>query len=258
MTFYSAYARYKYAKRCCRSQVSVFAYIWHPAGIDGFDDYYGTISRFSENLDSNWTWTTTINLSYWVFLSTNIPDFKDKDKDFDELPEHMKKLFDENRTCADFPPKPVLVDSRDTRTPISQGFSTPIIAFCYRLMGKDQPFKRRDIDEEEAKSSKNMSRVEERSSCIVITGDVDGRFWTCSVWSSLVDEKIMAANIDSISLIIRQFIHQQRIGRGLVFIFLLGCICEKLVGEYKVFIERLEDFVGLGVSTCHCYTFDRN
>jgi hypothetical protein len=91
--------------------------------------------------------------------------------------------------------------------------------------------------------------VEERSSSLVITGDPSGNLWICTIWSSLTDSESISAPVHSLPKILQRFIHQQACGRCLVFLVLLGHLCEKLAGEYELILSRLDVIVGLGVGS---------
>ncbi|CZT10086.1 uncharacterized protein RCO7_03218 [Rhynchosporium graminicola] len=95
-------------------------------------------------------------------------------------------------------------------------------------------------------SSHRTDIVEERCSSLVITGDPSGYLWICSVWSSLTDAESLTPAIHSLPGVLQKFIHQQATGRCLVFLVLLGHLCEKLAGEYEFILERLDIIVGLG------------
>lgn len=90
--------------------------------------------------------------------------------------------------------------------------------------------------------------VEERSSSLVITGDPSGYHWISSMWSSLTDAHSISQPVGSLPKILQSFIHQQACGRCLVFLVLLGHLCEKLAVEYEQILSRLDVIVGLGVS----------
>ena len=94
--------------------------------------------------------------------------------------------------------------------------------------------------------------VEERCSSLVITGDPSGYFWICSVWSSLTDAESITEPIFSLPSVLQKYINQQACGRCLVFLILLGHLCEKLAGEYEMILSRLDFIVGLGVSLTLC------
>ncbi|PBP23734.1 hypothetical protein BUE80_DR005413 [Diplocarpon rosae] len=88
--------------------------------------------------------------------------------------------------------------------------------------------------------------VEERCSSLVMTGDSAGHLWICSIWSSLTDSESIAAPIHALPSVLQKFIHQQACGRCLVFLIILGHLCEKLAGEYEMILARLDIIVGLG------------
>jgi hypothetical protein len=91
--------------------------------------------------------------------------------------------------------------------------------------------------------------VEEQSSCLVITGDRRGRFWVCTIWSALADEEMMDTWVDELPATLQSFVHSRSIGRCLVFMHLLGHLCEELSKVYKVIVDSLDSIVKLGVST---------
>ncbi|KAH8205701.1 hypothetical protein TruAng_000195 [Truncatella angustata] len=89
--------------------------------------------------------------------------------------------------------------------------------------------------------------LEERSSLLVFTGDSLGHLWICSMWSSLVEPDALRAVVaGDIRRVQQIFIHQQSTGRCLVFLILLGHICENLAVEYERILKRLGLVVGLG------------
>ncbi len=127
------------------------------------------------------------------------------------------QLFKENRNNGDFPPVSIA-----------------------RLGFQKQP--RRSPG-----SLEPTDIVEERCSSLVITGDPSGYLWICSIWSSLTDADSIAEPIQTLPNVLQIFIHQQACGRCLVFLILLGHLCEKLAGEYEMILSRLDVIVGLGV-----------
>ena len=93
--------------------------------------------------------------------------------------------------------------------------------------------------------------VEEQATSIVFTGDPSGYLWICSVMSPVTDSKsigkVITDHKGGIPKILRKFIHQQGSGRCLVFLLLLGHVCEKLAGEYTLLLKRLDDIMDIGV-----------
>jgi hypothetical protein len=92
--------------------------------------------------------------------------------------------------------------------------------------------------------------LEERSSSLVITGDSSGHNWICSVWTSLAGSQTIKESMERLLRILHLFIHKQTTGRCLVFLLILGHICEKLAVEYTSILEYLDSVVQLGVSRC--------
>jgi len=182
--------------------------MWHTEAIDAFNDYFGPVSRFTEIRDDD-TWTTSIVLNYWGLRTQ-------------DLPKGIIEKFDEVRgKDGAFPPDKVadLPDADD-----------------------------KDVKTKAIKVTNLKDFVEEQSSCLVISGDRQGRFWVCSIWSALVDQQKIRSCMEDIPPLLRQFIYSQPIGRCLIFLFLLGHLCEKLADIYKKFVDGLDNIVNLGVS----------
>jgi hypothetical protein len=95
--------------------------------------------------------------------------------------------------------------------------------------------------------------MEERSSSLVITGDPSGYFWTCSIWSSLTEHKLVSGLIEALPQVLQRFINQQVSGRCLVFLILLGHFSEKLAEEYDSILKQLDSIVELGVRKYYLY-----
>jgi hypothetical protein len=92
------------------------------------------------------------------------------------------------------------------------------------------------------------SIIEETCSSLVITGDQHGYFWICSAWSSLTTNHSFSRELEKLPKILQTFLYQQASGRNLVFLLLLGHLCDKLQVKYKHVLKELDDFVELGVS----------
>lgn len=126
-------------------------------------------------------------------------------------------MFKENRNNGEFPPASIAKLVFGTRRRMKRGFAHA------------------------------TDTVEERCSSLVSTGDPAGNFWVCSMWSSLTDAESISAPINSLPKVLQRFINQQASGRCLVFLILLGHLCEKLAAEYEMILSRLDLIVGLGV-----------
>jgi len=94
---------------------------------------------------------------------------------------------------------------------------------------------------------RNLRKIEEGCSSLVITGDQHGYFWICSAWSSLTTDELLSKEISKLPKLLQTFLYQQASGRNLVFLIFLGHLCEKLSGKYDEVLKELDQFVGLGV-----------
>lgn len=154
-------------------------------------------------------WTTTITISHWSIRPPKLPK------------DHPERFY-EGRSKGPFPPPSIA--------------NLPLLDVSNKS-GKRTTFKAPKIVE-----------IEERSSCLVVTGDSHGFFWVCTIWSSLTKHKALALPINSLPAVLQLFIHQQASGRCLVFLILLGHLCEKLADEYESMLNQLNTVVDLGVS----------
>ncbi|KAH7407184.1 hypothetical protein BKA64DRAFT_666015 [Cadophora sp. MPI-SDFR-AT-0126] len=192
--------RILFAEKCTPALVGAFIYMFHPDGLDAFDSYFGSISRFTESREAT-MWNTSITVSHWSIRPVS-------------LSEAHVQMFKENRNNGDFPPVSIARLGFGTRKKFESAEATDI--------------------------------VEERCSSLVITGDPAGFLWICSIWSSLTDSESITPPIHALPGVLQKFIHQQACGRCLVFLILLGHLCEKLAGEYEIILSRLDVIVGLG------------
>jgi hypothetical protein len=90
--------------------------------------------------------------------------------------------------------------------------------------------------------------IEERSTSLVVTGDSQGFFWLCTIWSSLTKHKHLEVPVNSLPAVLQCFIHQQASGRCLVFLVLLGHLCERLAKKHDRMLDQLNTVVDLGAS----------
>jgi hypothetical protein len=122
--------------------------MWHPAAIDTFDSYFGSLSSFGDVREDD-SWITTITLVYWAFEPRS--DVLEPNP-----PSPAENRYTEPRQRGKFPPSNMLQQSQNERD----------------MSGDDNI----------------QNTIEERSSSLVITGDSQGFLWTCSVWSSLIKD----------------------------------------------------------------------
>ncbi|PVH73830.1 hypothetical protein DL98DRAFT_430572, partial [Cadophora sp. DSE1049] len=88
--------------------------------------------------------------------------------------------------------------------------------------------------------------IVEGSSSLVISGDKAGRWWTCSVISSVLPEAVMRQAMEDSTTTLTEFIHQPSSGRCLVFLSFLGALCEHLSLEYERILDELTRAINLG------------
>ncbi|MCJ1396587.1 hypothetical protein MMC18_009478 [Xylographa bjoerkii] len=192
-------------QRCSPAVVQAFVYMWHPGAIDTFDNYFSSFSNYADSRETD-SWTTTITLVHWAF---DPPTYN-----LDTKSKSPRSRYSEDRLRGEYPPRNVRMLLRVPRS-------------------------KNDIDNRII-----PGYIEERSSIIVITGDVKGYLWTCSIWSSLMEtQHLPVASIKRISLLFR---HQQSTGRDLIFLALLGSLCERLSAELENGLQSVKSYVELG------------
>ncbi|MCJ1399477.1 hypothetical protein MMC11_002679 [Xylographa trunciseda] len=172
------------------------------------DTFDSYFSSFSNYANSldHDSWTTTITLVHWAFEP---PTYK-----LDTKSTAPRSRYSEDPLRGEYPPQNVRMLLRVPRL-------------------KDEKDYR-----------KIPGYIEERSSLIVVTGDAKGYLWTCSIWSSLIcAQDVPSQSIMNISKLFR---HQQTTGRNLIFLALLGLLCEKLNAELEHGLESVKNYVELG------------
>jgi hypothetical protein len=131
-------------------------------------------------------------------------------------------LFDEGRDYASFPPKKVMLNQN----------------------GKRKGAKAKE------KVKIDKRKIEEGSSSLVISGDLAGHWWTCSIISPIVpDLGLVACMKTTEQEILKMFKYQPATGRCLTFLVFLGLLCETLAKEYEETLTTLASAIKLGVSS---------
>ncbi|KAM7213096.1 hypothetical protein V8F06_011519 [Rhypophila decipiens] len=190
---------------------------WHPDAAMSIRDHFGASSRFTESRETS-IWTTSITISHWTMRTKT---------------EYKADPYREpGRQNGDFPPEDIAHLSK-----------TPVLSF-----GSPYP---RPIALSTSMSMEHI--VEEQSTTLVLTGDNQGYMWMCSILSPTVDSKSVARAVcddgKGIPRLLRKFIHQQGSARCLVFLLLLGHVCEKLASGYNLLLKRLDDIMEIGDRT---------
>ncbi|KAK0100648.1 hypothetical protein ONS95_007101 [Cadophora gregata] len=103
--------RILFAEKCTPVLVGAFIYMFHPDGLDTFDNYFGSVSRFTESREVT-MWATSITISYWSIRPVSIS----------QAHAHM---FKENRNNGDFPPTSIARLGSRTTAPKRTGSAEP-------------------------------------------------------------------------------------------------------------------------------------
>jgi hypothetical protein len=231
-------------------------YMWHPDALDTFDNHLGSISQFDDgitNMSGSEMWYTTITLSHWRLqrdvesdLSKIVDEIEKKEKNDrtkEEEERKLKKKGSEEEDCAE---EERGAETADDIEVLGSLFQTTATA--------DFPIPPREVS---SSSTKRRSRgaikpssatIRQLSMSLTITGDNMGRYWTCTLVCDLMNEPIVASYVREVREILQMFIHQQYTGRALVFVLLLGYMCENLALECEKFMEQLNNITGMGVS----------
>lgn len=186
-------------------------------------------------------WATSITLMFWRLLS----DEDRKVRDLERADEGGHASSEGGATCRDksngtdgtiplrrteedreFPPPKMLGRGRRRWWRIGGGGS------AHKKVGSSGP----------------GSHMHEIAISMGITGDYSGRGWTCSIICELFSEEEMTGHVREAARVMQMFIHQQYSGRSLVFLMLLGHICNQLAQECSRFVEELKDIVPSRVS----------
>ncbi|KAK0711804.1 hypothetical protein B0H67DRAFT_301164 [Lasiosphaeris hirsuta] len=229
-------------------------YMWHPEGIDTFDDHLGSLSHFSDSESAGTTdemWLTSITLAHWrpqseleskisaAEVEIELKDKEDNRKEFAEkmVKEKAKEADRNEEEWDDWDSS----DEVDTEAPgPAEGDPFPPASVKdLRVKGASDP--ERDL----------ISSISEQAISLVITGDGMGSYWTCSLVCDLMDEGMMARYAAEVQKILQHFIHQQYTGRALVFSYLLGEICRSLSLECERFMSQIDQIMGLQVGAPH-------
>ena len=95
--------------------------------------------------------------------------------------------------------------------------------------------------------SESHGKIHQLSLSLAITGDCRGRSWTCSIVCELFNEKMATDYAQEVAETLQMFIHEQDTARALVFLLLLGHVCEALANQSEKFVTQLEPITGRNV-----------
>jgi len=252
--------------------LEALVYMWHPDALDTFDDHLGKLSHFFDDPSKGGgeMWLSTATISHWRLQThdesdlSKIGDKIEKDERSDRFQklrnsdakekmrwrERVKRLMpirtaeEPKWASTEVTDGADRTDAEDGETAANGNPSTAIGATLFPPSTvSDRRARKRPQDGERGP----LSTIRELSMSLVMTGDPLGRHWTCTLVCDLVDEKTVSRYAEKINDILQIFIHQQYTGRALVFLLLLGCLCEALSKECENFMEEVDRIMGLDV-----------
>ncbi|KAH7378145.1 hypothetical protein BKA64DRAFT_250577 [Cadophora sp. MPI-SDFR-AT-0126] len=194
--------------------VAHFIYVFHPESADAFSDNIFKTSRFS--CKNRGLWATNITLRSWSFA----------------------------RTEWSFPTKPCESDQ-----PILGPFKEDV-EHC----PEDEPIRLPTHLHEalEKIDSASHDREDEspghivlHASSIVLSTNEFGDFSKCSIVSELITEATLLQLEKDVPALWQRFIHQTQTGRCLVFLLLLGCLCQAIAEEHQQAIDYLTSIMNI-------------
>jgi len=212
--------------------------MWHTDALDTFDDHLGGLSHFSDfykrvSSGGDDLWITSITISHWGLQN--------------EMQSRISKMVYENEERAREArvkklSEQFLKEQTHEKTElVSDGIIThfPPKTVSDNRGKKSTPGRRRKDP---------LSTIRQFSMSLVMTGDPNGQYWTCTLVSDLIDEESVLQYTMEARQICQMFIHQQYTARALVFILLLGYLCDSLSIECENFMDELTSIMGMDVS----------
>ena len=190
--------------------------MWQRRALYCLDAYFGESPNAFEDFVGDdlgeYYWLTSLTISYWGL----------KDPKF---PAKLSELFDEVRPGLEpgkFPPDELRTEGRSKEPSNDLGAGSQV--------------------------SDDFDVLEERACCIVITGDDQANRSTMSIFGLLFQEEWMRRQSLQLGDVMGSFKHQQRAGRCLNFLIMLGYLCDNLAKNYDAILEKLDLIVELTVS----------
>jgi hypothetical protein len=232
-------------------------YMWHPDALDTFDDHLGSISQFddgSTNVGGTEMRYTTITLSHWRLQKGMESELSKTIENIEAEERKDRKNEEEQKTLK------CVSEGEDGAEERREGMGTETAedigaTSSQEALANDFPIPPPQVSYPNTeKQSRGISKpssatIRQLSMSLAITGDIMGRYWTCTLVCDLMTEPMVSGYMSEVKELLQMFIHQQYTGRALVFVLLLGYMCECLALECEKFMEQLNRVTGMGVST---------
>ncbi|KAL2067648.1 hypothetical protein VTL71DRAFT_15744 [Oculimacula yallundae] len=197
-----------------KSLVAHFIYVFHPESANAFSDNIFKISQFSNK--NRGAWAANITLRSWSFI----------------------------RTEWSFPEKPCLAKltfSGPTLSKIEVSPEDTPIELPLHLHETLRKFQPKIHELEDSKPGQILLNA----SSIVISTNEFGDFSKCSIISELISEEILLKLKKEVPIVWQCFIHQPQTGRCLVFLLMLGHLCQAITSEHQQAIEYLSSIINI-------------
>jgi len=215
------------------------------------DDHLGDLSNFFDTTNqsltgSEDTWISSITLKHWRLLDDVESKVRKVEKDVDET-ERKERQDAKTKAAARRFEKQRKEKRKQKKKPEGEGKTGGKDMEEFRFPPQNVPDQRLYNATWMQQKYGQLSKIHELALSLVITGDEKGRNWTCSIICELFDEEDVAKYASEVAHILQMFIHQQYTGRVLVFLLLLGYICEGLAEECDRFINELDGVMDMNV-----------
>ncbi|PVH73146.1 hypothetical protein DL98DRAFT_659605 [Cadophora sp. DSE1049] len=197
-----------------KSLVAHFVYVFHPESADAFSDNIFKTSRFS--CKNRGVWATNITLRSWSFARTAWS--------FPNKPcEYERPIFGPTRENAEHCPE-------------DEPIHLP--THLHEALEKLDS----EIHDTEDKSPGHILL---NASSIVLSTNEFGDFSKCSIISKLITQTTLLQLEKEVPKLWQRFIHQPQTGRCLVFLLLLGQLCQAIAQEHHEAINHLTSIMNI-------------
>jgi hypothetical protein len=243
--------------------------MWHGAMVDGFEEHFTPVFKFTKNTDSDWALRVT--LLYWeVAKRPSDADLKQIQEGQGADPEDARR-FAERHQQTDFRAANAAfwtyfpaAFSKATQKPLRGSPFPP------DNLGREQeskPRRRPNVrrrspvpdDDGLFKHARYIISSEPDATTLVISANQLGDFGICSLVSKLVPETAMTKFAQNAFEIWSMFAARPQTARCLFFIVLLGINCGEIARRYEKIVSVVEDALKFKVNAfpASCFRFLR-
>ena len=196
--------------------VAHFIYIFHPESADAFSENIFKTARFSCKTGINWA--TSITLRSWSFS-------------------HTKGTLKCKRHNAE---RPRSGESGDRKEQCPEDEPMRLPTHLHEPFEKINPKAHQEEDEW-------SGVISLAASSIVLSTNEFGDFSKCSIISEIFKDETLLQVEKDVPVLWQRFIHQAQTGRCLVFLLLLGRLCQAIAQEHQEAINYLTSVMNIEV-----------